>query len=270
MSTTAKNLGSFIADAPPGEINEVYADIITLIENNPSIVKALEPHIEKFNLENFTIVNLSSDSSAVISKYNQIGDGEFYDSTSGKSFSFNHISRKVSNVSNYSPETSFDVASLNVSLGNYVLEHFPSNSSYGVFPQPDGTIVLVIVDNKFNPSNFWNGQWKSFYILNPSSGEVSGRVDLDAHYYEDGNVRLKSSHDINFSISDSSDTKSLVKKISFEESKYQQEVNKSFVELNESSFKSLRRQLPVTRSKINWGKSIGTYRLGKDITNSRA
>lgn len=57
----------------------------------------------------------------------------------------------------------------------------------------------------------------------------------------------------------------LVAKIAAAEAKYQEEVNHSFVGLNEGPFKALRRQLPVTRSKMNWGKAMGNYRLGKGM-----
>ena len=40
-----------------------------------------------------------------------------------------------------------------------------------------------------------------------------------------------------------------------------------FNNLNQKSFKNLRRLLPVTRSKINWGSAIGNYRLGSDVIN---
>jgi len=34
--------------------------------------------------------------------------------------------------------------------------------------------------------------------------------------------------------------------------------------MNEQSFKGLRRQLPVTRQKVEWDK-VGGYRLGSDL-----
>lgn len=57
----------------------------------------------------------------------------------------------------------------------------------------------------------------------------------------------------------------VISKIAAVESQYQEDVNDSFVNLNEGSFKALRRQLPVTRAKMNWGTAMGNYRLGKDI-----
>lgn len=56
----------------------------------------------------------------------------------------------------------------------------------------------------------------------------------------------------------------IAKEISSAEKKYQEELNKGFVSLSEGTFKGLRRQLPVTRQKIEWDKVTG-YRLGQDI-----
>ncbi len=54
----------------------------------------------------------------------------------------------------------------------------------------------------------------------------------------------------------------IVKTIALTERKYQEEMNKAFTTLNEGAFKNLRRQLPITRQKIDWDK-IGSYRLGQ-------
>jgi F-actin capping protein alpha subunit len=57
---------------------------------------------------------------------------------------------------------------------------------------------------------------------------------------------------------------SIVREIATAEKKYQDELNKGFGNLSEGAFKGLRRQLPVTRQKIEWDKIAG-YRLGQDI-----
>ena len=56
----------------------------------------------------------------------------------------------------------------------------------------------------------------------------------------------------------------IAKEISVAEKKYQEELNRGFTSLSEGAFKGLRRQLPVTRQKIEWDK-VASYRLGQDI-----
>ncbi|KAF5126724.1 hypothetical protein DV495_003278 [Geotrichum candidum] len=154
-----------------------------------------------------------------------------------------------------------------VELDNGKTEHYPSEVGFGVFPQPDSTIAIVIVDSRYSPQNFWNGRWRSWYLLDPASGRISGSIEIDVHYFEDGNVRLKTRKEIG--VVDAKSPLVVVNRIAQAESKYQEDVNRAFVGLNENEFKALRRQLPVTRSKMNWGKAIGTYRLGKGKYTSK-
>lgn len=146
-------------------------------------------------------------------------------------------------------------------MSKYIGEHYPSEVGFGVFPQADDTIAIVIVDSRYSPNNYWNGRWRSWYLLEPESGRISGSIEIDVHYFEDGNVRLKTRKEVG--IVDAKEPLLVINKIAQAESHYQEDVNHTFIGLNEGSFKALRRQLPVTRSKMNWGKSIGNYRLGK-------
>lgn len=48
------------------------------------------------------------------------------------------------------------------------------------------------------------------------------------------------------------------------EKAWQEEMNRGFGRLSEGEFKGLRRQLPVTRQKVEWEK-VTSYRAGKEI-----
>lgn len=108
-----------------------------------------------------------------------------------------------------------------------------------------------------------NGRWRSLYIFDPSSGNLEGSIKIDVHYYEDGNVRLLTNRSYTAAVPSGTGS-GISKEISMMEKKYQEEVNRAFTGLSEGAFKSLRRQLPVTRQKIEWEKVAG-YRLGQDI-----
>lgn len=108
-----------------------------------------------------------------------------------------------------------------------------------------------------------NGRWRSLYIYSPSSSSLTGSLKVDVHYYEDGNVRLLTDKPVSLSVS-SSTASAIVREIALAEKKYQEELNKGFNSLSEGAFKGLRRQLPITRQKIEWDKIAG-YRLGQDI-----
>ena len=81
------------------------------------------------------------------------------------------------------------------------------------------------------------------------------------HYYEDGNVRLTTSKSVvSASIPGSATGPEVMKEIAQIEKKYQEELNRGFTALSEGTFKGLRRQLPVTRQKVEWEK-VGGYRV---------
>lgn len=81
------------------------------------------------------------------------------------------------------------------------------------------------------------------------------------HYYEDGNVRLLTDKPVISSLSSSASASEIVKQIAAIERKYQEELNRGFQNLSENAFKGLRRQLPVTRQKMEWDK-IAAYKAG--------
>ncbi|KOS17295.1 F-actin-capping protein subunit alpha [Escovopsis weberi] len=214
---------------------DVLADIKALT-GNPGIVSELTPAFQKYNEEQFITVKLPGSSQL-----------------------------KASAVQSHVMEgPQADLAnSIFKNLGSYVKEHFPS-AAFGAYPiESDSKIAIVIVANKYNSKNFWNGRWRSLYIFDPSTNALEGSIRVDVHYYEDGNVRLLTDKPVKTYVSSSSGA-GIAKEISGTEKSYQESINLSFVKLSEGAFKSLRRQLPVTRQKIEWDR-VTSYRLGQDI-----
>ena len=80
------------------------------------------------------------------------------------------------------------------------------------------------------------------------------------HYYEDGNVRLTTRKSLPATTIAAASAVEITKTIAAAEKSYQEEVNRGFTRLSEGEFKALRRQLPVTRQKVEWEK-IGGYRV---------
>ncbi|EPS42018.1 hypothetical protein H072_4075 [Dactylellina haptotyla CBS 200.50] len=254
---------SFIENAPPGELSEVIKDIESLLEHSPR--GGFADAVAAYNKQQYVTTKLPGSSGLVIvSSYNEIEEGRFFDSESSTSFAFNHTTQKASDVQSYSieGEHASTVKSLVQAVGNHVKEHFPSLPAHGVYPTDDG-IAILIVGNKYSPSNYWNGRWRSTYIYNPSASTLTGTIAVDVHYYEDGNVRLVTEKAVSENLR-SSTSAGIVTTIASVEKKYQEELNRAFGALSEGAFKSLRRQLPVTRQKMDWDKAAA-YKLGQDI-----
>ncbi|KAJ1994292.1 F-actin-capping protein subunit alpha [Dimargaris cristalligena] len=137
-------------------------------------------------------------------------------------------------------------------------------------------LTILIVSNKYSPQNFWNGRWRSIWTVNLASGEVKGRAHVVVHYYEHGNIQLNSTKEFTVPtdavgpLVDRSQIKEyarqLVKQISTSEKQYQFALNDTYTQLSESIFKGLRRNLPVTRNKIDWDKILN-YKLGAELAH---
>lgn len=216
----------------------------------------------------------------LLSEYNSMADGRYFDTASQTSFQVDHASQvsnllrgielmwtvtsdtlqQASGAQSHPLESQHadTVRSLQKAFSTVSAEHFPS-STISITPfSSDSSIAILLIANKYSPSNFWNGRWRSTYVLSPSAGSLSGTIKVDVHYYEDGNVRMSTSKKVE--VSSTSGAEAVVREIVKAENKFQEELNKAFTSMAEGSFKGLRRQLPVTRQRVDWEK-IGGYRV---------
>ncbi|KJR85719.1 capping protein (actin filament) muscle Z-line, alpha [Sporothrix schenckii 1099-18] len=293
-------VSSFVEGAPPGELASVIADIESLTISKPRLTDDLAPAFAKYNEDQFTTVQLPGSAAgsqpaivSVDSRVDPDDDSRYYDPSSATSFAFDHRTQKASAAQSHAVDSDLAYvltvlaprashlslvvvlschvvpsASTLKSLATYVKDHF-ERPAFGVYPIDNGArIAILIVSNKYSPQNFWNGRWRSRYVFDPSTGSLEGTIRIDVHYYEDGNVRLLTDKPQSATVagggSGSGSGAALAREIASLEKAYQEELNKKFLSLSEGAFKGLRRQLPVTRQKIEWDK-VASYRLGQDI-----
>ncbi|KAI9353373.1 F-actin-capping protein subunit alpha [Zopfochytrium polystomum] len=265
---------SFIMDAPPGEINDVFNDVRVLLEDDDLLQDAVTEPFRDYNTENhLNITSPAGDYEVLITKFGEIEPGRYVDPRSKQSFIFDHVRQEVSHTEPFEPDSETEPfrEAVEAEVDRYLDDHYPDGIAT-VYGKPGKEIIIAIVDNKFNPNNFWNGRWTSHWSFVAGKLEVNGTVKINVHYYEDGNVQLQSTKDIKLSLSSppSQDPAALaaavVKAISKAESDFQVALNESYAQLSDSIFKSLRRALPVTRTKVDWG-AISNYKIGAELAN---
>ncbi|KAL7418150.1 F-actin-capping protein subunit alpha [Mrakia frigida] len=129
----------------------------------------------------------------------------------------------------------------------------------------DGKYTVVTSGYRYSPANFWTGRWRSSYSIDLSQSSFTGTIEVVVHYYEQGNVQLRTTQTPTLTLpSSNASPKDIVAAIGQAERAAQEGINARLEELADKAFKSLRRALPVTRQKMEWEK-VGGYKLGGAI-----
>ncbi|GJN33392.1 hypothetical protein PR202_gb21989 [Eleusine coracana subsp. coracana] len=174
--------------------------------------------------------------------------------------------------------------SLDIELSKYVGEAYPKGvcavyctSGKDVEgPGADFGFAVVISAAKRSPQNFCNGSWRSVWTVDFSYElqyvDIKGKIQVGAHYFEEGNVQLDTNVDRKDSTiwqSAEDSAVSVTNIIRHHESEYFSSLEESYLNLSDATFKDLRRKLPVTRTLFPWHNTLA-FSLTRDLAKELA
>ncbi|EPY50422.1 F-actin capping protein alpha subunit [Schizosaccharomyces cryophilus OY26] len=242
----------FIRESPPGEVNQVVQDLRELgLTDEERIQKELQLHHEDSN----SPVTLSKDERVVLSAQSKLDNGRYYDQRLQKSFAVNYETMEAIDVEDYKekPTISEDIVK---QIQKVTLDHYLSDVSIAII-QNDVNVQeysIILVSLKYNPQNYYNGRWRCVCKYDTEIKKLVGTSFIRVHYYEDGNVWLDAERPIDVSVNDVGKLSDALTEV---ENANQRSFNVELSSLNDKKFKELRRQLPITRQKINWENVLG-------------
>ena len=288
-SNKTKALHYFIKEATVGELNYVVDDIGNILGNKdflqePEIIETLRSYYET-HLSHQTV---TGDKKVVVSQKGRIesepanepegeGDAEptgskpseftYLDQARGIKFTLDVTTGECKIVSDSEKHEDEAVQgfkeSLVESVDKYIAEDYKQNSTLGSVSIEGSdalTIDIEISCHNLNHKNFWGGEWLSRWnvkhTLNSNDFELTGKIIINNHYFEQGNIQFNLDKSFDTPISGTvkgSAQESIIALISKTEETYQQSLEDLYEEIKDTHMKSLRRKLPLTGKSFDWG-----------------
>ncbi|KAJ1292377.1 hypothetical protein BS78_02G386500 [Paspalum vaginatum] len=280
----------FLSNAPAGEIHYVAKDVRALLGDDAVYEAAAAEAFPEYNKTHLVPLELPDRSGdIIITTYGELDKNNYLDPRTAQVATVDHIKQTCTKLRPAEDEELPSAyieefrSALDVELSKYVAEAYPkgvcavycTSGKDTEGPGADFSFAVVISASKRSPQNFCNGSWRSIWTMEFNYElqfvEIKGKIQVDAHYFEEGNVQLDTNIDRKDStIMQSPDdcAVSITNIIRHHESEYFSSLEESYFNLSDATFKDLRRKLPVTRTLFPWHNTLAlslTRDLAKEL-----
>ncbi|XP_057464936.1 F-actin-capping protein subunit alpha-like [Actinidia eriantha] len=277
----------FLLNSPAGEIQYVAKDIRSVLNDDNVYNAAASEAFPLYNKSHLTCLKMPGKSEDVlVTSFGEIDENKYLDPRTAQVVTVDHVKqvctdvRPASDEELPSPYIEDYRCALDAEIMKYVNEAYPKGICSVCCvrgkdveePGLDFELVVVISAARHSPQNFCNGSWRSVWNIEFKDEvqivDVRGIVQVGAHYFEEGNVQLDAKHECkNSTLFQSPDDSaiSLTNIIRHHETEYLAALQASYSNLPDTTFKDLRRKLPVTRTLFPWHNTL-QFSLTRDIT----
>jgi len=251
----------YLMSSPPGEIREVLSDVKVVL-NPPTLLTdgVLKSLFRKYNTQNFEVID-GDETPVLTTEFNEL-DAKHYFTGNGEVFAVDHVNQKASKAAGGPTFSPGAHESLRVAVQKALEEYVATNYNEGACTvgafEKGNEIVGVLSGYKTNLRNFWSGKWRSEWHLDFKTKKVSGKVRIVVHYFENGNVQLQQTKDINQTALDVKDSdekgfaSALKDFIAKSETDIQETLEVMYEGFSQETFRDMRRILPISKTKMDW------------------
>jgi len=259
--------------SPPGQFDSVLADVKKLLPDGLLTAPMLSGIAKAYNERNGSIVAVEGGENIVVCKEGEIDPTKYVDTNTKKVVKVDHVQRtgRVDPAKPLPPNT-FDSsledkrAAIQKAVNDYLKKHYSGGIACAGVYSKDKNIQIVVSGEKLNLKNYWSGSWVSRWTL-AGSGELSGSAKIIAHYFEEGNVQLNTSKEFpsqNISGATSEEFgRNVAARIKECEEVLQMGLLQMYGNMSDETLKSMRRVLPITRSKMEW--NAAAHKMTKQL-----
>jgi len=255
----------FITHTPPGHTTTILEAARKLNCGeilNDDMVNTI---LRDYNVKNVMTVPGpdSSKEKLVICPETEIDGNSYLHPSTGQVVPFNHVTNEAGKPRPATDEenpTAFKAkrVALQSALTGYLEKNYESKGAGCVVTETDKGLQAIISAQVIKYSAYWSGRWKSEWTIEfqGKKAKVEGTIAVMAHYYEKGNVQMHNVKDVAAanitSDSPAAFAKNFVAHVKKTEDALQDEYQRMYSSMKDTTFKELRRMLPITGVKFPW------------------
>jgi len=271
----------FVMSSPPGEVDDVITDVVKLVADSSAVGdEVINAILKDYNAEQLVWgPDLDEKTPIMVSAFGAVAGDEYVDANTGRVLKFDHRRRKFTELTDKKQTLPGPVAAYRAavqkSVDTYVAGSFKAGKAVAsVYGADTGVLTVCLSAKNVNLGNFWSGSWRSVYHINISRrgpSELKGNIKVQVHYFEDGNVQLHTNYDrvASVAVGSEDDTgREVAKALNKIESDFQSNLEEMYVNMHRTTFKSMRRFLPISKNPMTW--SLAAHSLAGEVSRTTA